>query len=90
MTIAVPAAGQVDDESGSLPDPAQLEAAGAIIGKIIYDKENVFDPTRSGENKSLFRLANRLHIITRDSVIRHQLLFETGDVFSARLLQESE
>jgi len=90
LMIVVPAAGRADDESGSLPEPAQLEAAGAIIGKIFYDKENVFDPTRPGENKSLFRLANRLHIITRDSVIRRQLLFETGDIFSTRLLQESE
>ena len=75
---------------GSMPTAAELESAGAIIGSILYDKENVFDPSRPGENKSLYRLANRLHIITRDSVIRNQLLFETGDVFSRRLLQESE
>lgn len=82
------AAGAQSD--ATLPTVDELETAGAIIGNIVFDKENVFDPGRPGENKSLYRLANRLHIITRDSVIRNQLLFETGDVFSRRLLQESE
>ena len=63
---------------------------GAVIGEIFYDKQNVFDTTKPGENKSLFRLANRWHIMTRDSVIRNQLLFRPGDVFSKRLLEESE
>jgi outer membrane protein assembly factor BamA len=73
-----------------IPSRAELEAQGAIIGEIIYDKKNVFDTTQPGENKSLYRLANRWHIITRDSVIRDQLLFRTGDIFSKRVLEESE
>jgi outer membrane protein assembly factor BamA len=73
-----------------LPSTAELEARGAIIGQILFDKQNVFDTSKPGENNSLYRLANRWHIITRDSVIRHQLLFGPGDLFSGRLLQESE
>jgi len=74
----------------AIPSATELEAQGAIIGKIFFDKKNVFDTTQPGENKSLFRLANRLHIITRDSVIEQQLLFRPGDKYSKRLLEESE
>lgn len=76
--------------SGKMPDAEQLEATGAVIGQIIFDKQDVFDTSQPGENKSLYRLANRWHIITRDSVIRQQLLIRPGDKFSRRLLEESE
>jgi hypothetical protein len=72
-----------------MPDSAQLEAMGARIGRIVLDKENVFDTSREDEDKVLYRLANRWHILTRDSVIRQQLLFREGDLFSARLVAES-
>ncbi|HEX2139111.1 MAG TPA: POTRA domain-containing protein [Woeseiaceae bacterium] len=72
-----------------VPTGEQLEAAGATIGKIVLLKENVFDPSKPGEDNWLYRLANRWHILTRDSVIRQQLLFREGDPFSQRLLEES-
>lgn len=87
---------QTDDQGAgnggerTIPSAAELESRGAIIGRIYFDKKNVFDTTQPGENKSLFRLANRLHIITRDSVIEQQLLFRPGDKYSKRLLEESE
>ena len=90
MTHASAAAAQSDGNPGSLPTPGELESAGAIIGEIIFDQQNVFDTTKPGENNALYRLANRWHIVTRDSAIRNQLLFQTGDAFSARLLEESE
>lgn len=77
-------------EHKELPSPAELEAGGAIIGRIVFDKQDVFDLSNPDEDKWLYRLANRWHIITRDSVIRQQLLFEPGDQFSQRLLEESE
>ena len=73
-----------------VPSMAELEAAGAIIGRVIIDKQNVFDLSKPDENKALFRLANRWHIVTRDAVIEQQLLFRSGDRFSQRLLEESE
>lgn len=87
------AAARADEQAGdepALPSAAELEAAGAIIGEIVFDKQNVFDLSKPGENNSLYRLANRWHIVTRDTVIRKQLLFRTGDLFSGRLLEESE
>ncbi|HZD51476.1 MAG TPA: hypothetical protein VE175_00380 [Woeseiaceae bacterium] len=72
-----------------IPSSDRLEEMGARVGKIVLIKENVFDPSRPGENKWLYRLANRWHIVTRDSAIRQQLLFREGDRFSKRLLDES-
>ncbi|HEX5765982.1 MAG TPA: hypothetical protein VFY27_10465 [Woeseiaceae bacterium] len=72
-----------------MPSGKQLEESGARIGSIILDKQNVFDTSRQDEDKWLYRLANRWHILTRDSVIRQQLLFREGDLFSERLLAES-
>lgn len=73
-----------------LPTGAELENAGAVIGEIYIDAQNIFDLNHPKENKALFRAANRLHIKTRDRTIRQQLLFQSGDLYSERLLQESE
>ncbi len=62
----------------------------AVIGKIIIHRKDVFDTSIPGENKPIFRLANRLHIETRESVIRKQLLIKPGDEYSQRLVEESE
>jgi len=72
-----------------MPTGKQLEESGARIGSIVLDKQNVFDTSREDEDRFLYRLANRWHILTRDSVIRQQLLFREGDLFSQRLLAES-
>lgn len=72
-----------------IPSSERLEEMGATVGKIVLLKENVFDPSQPGEDRWLYRLANRWHIVTRDSVIRQQLLFREGDRFSKRLLEES-
>jgi outer membrane protein assembly factor BamA len=73
-----------------LPTPAELEAAGLVIGDIKIDNQNIFNLGDPKEDYSLFRLANKIHIKTRAHVIRDQLLFRPGDPFSARLLSESE
>lgn len=70
-------------------DPARLEADQVLIGEIVLEKQDVFDLSIPKENNALYRLANRLHIITKDSVIKKQLLFKPGDAFSKRLSDES-
>lgn len=62
----------------------------AHIGEIRLQKHNVFDLGKEKENNWLYRLANRLHIVTKDRVIRGQLLFETGARHDKRLIEESE
>jgi outer membrane protein assembly factor BamA len=72
-----------------IPSDAELEAQGARIGEIRFDRRDLFDTGRTDENTSLFRLANRLHIETREATIADQMLFKRGDLYNAKLLQES-
>lgn len=74
----------------ALPSPAELEASQAVIGEVVIVIKDVFDTSMPGENKSIFRAANRWHIETRESVVRKQLLFRTGEPYSRDLLDESE
>lgn len=73
-----------------VPSREALEQQGATVGQIKIRVLDVFDTDKPEENNWFFRTANRLHIGTRKGVIRSQLLFETGDPFSGRLLDESE
>ncbi|MDH4124560.1 MAG: hypothetical protein OEW64_03890 [Gammaproteobacteria bacterium] len=61
-----------------------------IIGEITLEKSDVFDLSNPEENNALYRLANRLHIITRDDVIKKQLLLQSGSAYSEGLVSESE
>ena len=74
----------------AIPSPEELEAAGAVIGKVKIVVGDVFDTSAEGEGGWLYRTANHLHIQTRPSVIRDQLLFEEGDPYRHRVVQESE
>jgi len=71
-------------------DAAKLEAEGAVIGDIVLDKANVFDLNDPAENNAFYRLANLIHVVTKDKVIRKQLLFKSGDIYSKRVADESE
>ena len=67
-----------------------MEAAGAVIGKIDIDVRNIFDESDQRETNKLYRLADRLHIRTKPSTIRAQLLFKSGEKYQARKLAETE
>lgn len=73
-----------------LPSAEFLESHHAIIGEIRVDNNNIFDLENPEENKTLYKLANRWHVQTRPVVIARQLLFQSGDPYDVRLLQESE
>lgn len=73
-----------------LPSDSELEAAGAVIGKIDIDNHNIFDERDARERNGLYRLANHLHIRTKRSTIKAQLLFASGEKYSARKLAETE
>jgi len=73
-----------------VPSDEELEASGAVIGKVVIDNQNIFDLDNPKDDNKLFRLANRLHPRTRASIIRRQLLFKPGDPYTHRLIEESE
>ncbi|HTP39877.1 MAG TPA: hypothetical protein VMI92_09925 [Steroidobacteraceae bacterium] len=78
------------DQSSGLPAPSVLEAEHAHIGTITVRAAEIFDTADPKENNWLFRTANRLHVDTHESAIRAQLLFKSGDVYSRKLLDETE
>jgi hypothetical protein len=74
------------------PGPAAAPAAveGDRIGTIIFNISDIFDPSKPGEDKAVYRLANRLHVETRADALRSQLLFAEGDAYSQRVIDETE
>lgn len=66
------------------------EAPPVRFGEIIILRKEVFNPSVPGHDRILFRFLNNLHIVTRENIIRQQLLFKTGMPFDASLLEESE
>jgi hypothetical protein len=88
-TAALNTAGAADSANNDLPSDSQLEAEGARIGEIHIENREIFDLDNPAENNWLFRAADELHIRTRESAIRAQLLFHSGDLYSRRLLDET-
>lgn len=66
------------------------EIANAEIGAVVLDRRQIFDTSLPEEDKLLYRLANRYHVLTRESTIRSALLFRPGERYDARVAQESE
>ena len=73
-----------------VPDDARLEADGALIGEILIEVGDIFNEHDPREDALLYRAADRLHRRTRESAIRAQLLFGSGDRYRARKLAETE
>ncbi len=82
------------EASEGTPDPAiapaELERVGATIRSVNIVTDDVFDPANPKEDKWLHHFANRVHVSTHADVIQNALLFEAGDVFAQRVVDESE
>ncbi|HET7366277.1 MAG TPA: hypothetical protein VFJ70_22085 [Burkholderiales bacterium] len=87
IAVALPAAAQQEIE---VPSFAELEAAGAVIGEIRVETNDIFDLSDPDESGLFYRAANVLHIKTRPELIRRSLLFKPGDRLSVRLIEETE
>lgn len=87
---SVSLAGTSVADSHSVPPPEELEAQHVRIGNVTIESRNIFDLDDPDEDKWLYRWANKLHVVTRPHVIESQLLFAEGDLYSQRLIQESE
>jgi len=76
------------------PAPIAPDSTGCPrIGNIFVDNNSVFvvgDPGLDRRFTGLYRLANRLHSRTRESVIRRELLFREGQCYRPYLLEDSE
>lgn len=67
-------------------DTARVE--GLPIKSIVLEPRNIFDPLPENAISGLYRVANRLHVRTREGTLRQQLIFEPGDRWRARLGRE--
>ncbi len=76
--------------ASDIPSPEALEEQNARIGSITVEPHNIFDLSDPDENKTLYRWANALHIVTKPGVIKGQLLFDEGDQYSMRVIDETE
>ncbi len=62
---------------------------GLPIGTIEIVNHEVFDEPATGVSAP-YRIANTVHIRTRDEVVGRELLFETGDLFDQELVEQTE
>ena len=94
--LAARARAQEPHEETQAVEPAAVSTApaqvplGPTIDDIRIERTNVFDPDVRGEDWWPFRIANKIHVITRETVIRRELLFSPGDRWNAFRVLESE
>jgi len=93
LAFTIPIAPAMDykpDQGDAVPSFAELQDAGAVVGEIRVNTENIFDLDDPKESNVFFRLANKLHIRTRRGVIQRMLLFKSGQPVSVGLIEETE
>ncbi|MGD2141043.1 MAG: hypothetical protein PVH25_11640 [Burkholderiales bacterium] len=74
----------------TLPSFEELEAQGAVIGEVRVINGDIFDLNNPKEDSFFYRLANALHIRSRESVIRRALLFKSGEPVSTQRIEETQ
>lgn len=84
LFLASAALAEVESMSAASPLLADAE-----VGDIRIVNRNIFDLDDPAENGALYRFANAVHIKTRSDVIASQLLFESGELYDDRKLEES-
>jgi surface antigen Omp85-like protein len=72
------------------PFPGDGAADGLPIARVEIEARGIFDPVPRGRLAPGYRLANRLHVRTRASTLRDQVLFAPGERWSEARAKESE
>jgi hypothetical protein len=68
--------------------PARAET-GPWIRNVVINRNNVFSP-ENGSLSGTAKLANKLHVVTREVTIKRELLFNAGDALDMELVAETE
>ncbi|MEQ8952774.1 MAG: hypothetical protein RL120_01480, partial [Gammaproteobacteria bacterium] len=66
------------------------EISGSNIGEVYTSRLPIFNEADPEENNALFRWVNRIHILTRAATVEQTLLFDEGDNYDTRILDETE
>ncbi|MFH1701495.1 MAG: hypothetical protein ABIE07_13025 [Candidatus Zixiibacteriota bacterium] len=85
LIIAVFAASLPLYINNALADTVELK----IIDSIEIIAENVYDLDDPRYDSFIFKIANKMHIVTKQSVIRRELLLDKGDIFDTSLVNET-
>lgn len=80
----------VEVRPADIPSDEELERAGALVGEVVIDNQDIFATDTPEEDATLFRLANYLHVKTKHPAIEQQLLFVPGEKYSRQKIEESE
>lgn len=72
--------------AGAAPE---LDSAGRI-GRVRVVRQQIFDADDPAENNAAYMLANRLHVLSRETAVREQLRIAEGDPYDAAVLREAE
>jgi hypothetical protein len=76
-------------QNQSIPSSADRDSI-TYVGDIKIIRKNVFDPEVKEENKKLYLWVNKLHFLTKERVVRQELLFKNGQAYDQELMEESE
>ncbi|HNP35471.1 MAG TPA: hypothetical protein PKK10_06435 [Woeseiaceae bacterium] len=87
--LVITAAGVQAETAANLESSKEIPTD-ARISSVTIVRDNIFNLANSKEDNALYRLINRLHIVTRQDTIEKQLLFAQGDQYTQRLIDESE
>jgi hypothetical protein len=68
---------------------ADSAALGAPISKVHLVVREIFEPVPEGPFSSILRLANTLHVRSRDATVRSHLLFRAGDRWDPEVAREN-
>jgi hypothetical protein len=66
---------------------ARTDSMAAVVASVQIHRENVFD--RAESSSWVFRAANSLHIVTREHVVRRELLIPVGAPFDSATANET-
>jgi hypothetical protein len=94
---AAPSGAQAADASIAIatgtvvaPESRASASTAPFVADVRVESTNVFDPAVPGEDIWPFRMADKLHIITRERVVRDELLLRPGDRWDSLKALESE
>ena len=73
--------------SAQLSQAVRPDSSAAVVTAVRIQRENVFDKAESGS--WLFGAANKLHLVTREHVVRRELLIPVGAPFDSAAADET-
>jgi len=82
-------AGPRPDSAASAAPDSTGDLEGLTIARVEIRARDIFDPAPGDPLARFYRLANLLHVRTRDRTVRQQLLFAPGDRWSQSRRDES-